>query len=192
LIRTGHNLLVNPAAPGGAARLFAILVDPSGEQEVEVASVAVIAPGPRFELPTRPQHPHAERLGEGVRFLGYDISDLTLSPGETLALTLYWQASRPVSPPQKVFVHLVGADGQIHAQQDNEPLRWQRPTNGWQPGELLADPYLIRLEETAPPGGYLLVIGMYDAVSGVRLPVFDAAGKRLSEDRIVLGQVQVR
>lgn len=183
--------MVDPSASGGAAWLFAILADPSGEHEVAVTPVPVIAPTPRFELPDRVQHPRAERLGDEVRLLGYDASGSTLSPGATLALTLYWQAGGPVSPPQKVFVHLVGPDGQIHGQRDNQPLLARRPTDGWQPGEVLADPYLVYVEPTAPPGDYVLTIGMYDPASGARLPAFDADGERLPEDRVVLGQVQV-
>jgi len=205
LVRSGHNLPVDGEAPGGVARLFVILIDPSGRQEVEVAPVPLIAPGPHFQRPSWIQHPRSEGLGEKVKFLGYDISPATtpavsgqpsavvgaVNPGDTLALTLYWQAGGAISPPQKVFVHLIGPDGQIHGQQDNPPLLGRRPTDDWQPGEVLADPYLVRLEPDAPPGNYLVTIGMYDPVSGARLPAFDAGGNRLPEDRILLEQVQV-
>lgn len=54
------------------------------------------------------------------------------------------------------------------------------------PGEVLTDRYTLQVRQDAPPGEYRLEVGMYDAATGARLPVFDALGKRLPGDRVLL------
>ncbi len=54
------------------------------------------------------------------------------------------------------------------------------------------DEYEIRIESDAPPGEYVLEVGMYNAATGERLPVYDQEGQQLAEDRVLLGQVKVR
>ena len=42
-----------------------------------------------------------------------------------------------------------------------------------------------------PPGDYTIEIGMYDAATQERLPVFDENGARVAEDRVTLGTARV-
>ncbi|MFQ6059241.1 MAG: hypothetical protein ACE5MB_10245, partial [Anaerolineae bacterium] len=66
-----------------------------------------------------------------------------------------------------------------------------RPTTGWLPGEVITDEYAIPVDSDAPPGDYVLEIGMYDALTGERLPVV-VQGARVPGDRVLLGKVEVR
>jgi len=63
------------------------------------------------------------------------------------------------------------------------------PTTGWVEGEVITDEYEIAVKSDAPPGDYQIEVGMYDAATGQRLPVFDEGGTRLPGDRILLDQV---
>jgi hypothetical protein len=56
-------------------------------------------------------------------------------------------------------------------------------------GEVITDEYEIAINSDAPPGDYQIEVGMYDAATGLRLPLFDEDGTRLPGDRIPLDQV---
>jgi hypothetical protein len=78
----------------------------------------------------------------------------------------------------------------LWGQQDSIPGQGDYPTTGWAVGEVVADRYTVALQADAPPGDYVLEIGLYDATTGERLPVLDAAG-RPQDDRIILETVRV-
>jgi 4-amino-4-deoxy-L-arabinose transferase-like glycosyltransferase len=143
-----------------------------------------------FAIPANIQHPMQSNLADKVSFLGYDLLENKIKPGDALQLTLYWQAqSRMMSTNYKVFTHLIDEDKHIWGQQDSVPGQGRYPTTGWLEGEVIVDEYEIPVEPDAPPGEYILEIGMYDALTLQRLPAFDRKGERLSEDRILLEKV---
>jgi 4-amino-4-deoxy-L-arabinose transferase-like glycosyltransferase len=143
-----------------------------------------------------PAHSLDVAFGEGIRLVGYDLDRAQLRPGEALALTLYWQAQGTISGRYKVFTHLLGdrynaeSGNFLWGQQDNEPVRGERPTTTWQPGEVIADPYRIGLHPQAPPGVYRLEIGLYHPTTGERLPRLDEQGRPVA-DHLILTTVVV-
>jgi hypothetical protein len=141
--------------------------------------------------PVVPQEVDAE-LGKAVRLVGYRLAQEEVSPGDTLVLTLYWQAEQPIAGDYTVFVHLQGSDGGLVAQQDNPPVRGTQPTSGWEPDELVEDPYEIQVPVDAAFGEYTLSAGMYDPVTVERLEAVAAGGERLPEDRVVLTNVRAQ
>jgi hypothetical protein len=146
--------------------------------------------------PSDIQHPMEVRLGEAILLLGYDLAEFSLSPSDSLELTLYWQATEPVQTRYKVFVHLVGevynpsTENLIWGQQDREPVNWQVPTTLWTPETVVVDSYVIPLSPDIPPGSYELQVGMYGLVDGIRLPAYDTTGISLG-DAIILTPIEV-
>jgi hypothetical protein len=149
----------------------------------------VVAPERQTDAPAV-QHQVEANLSDRVTLLGYDLSPDAPHPGETLQLTLYWRAEREMLHSYKVFVHLLDAEGHIRAQHDAAPANWTRPTTGWLPGELVTDVHELSLDADAPPGEYVLEVGLYEEQTGVRLPLFDGTG-RVVDDRVVLETVRV-
>jgi hypothetical protein len=86
-------------------------------------------------------------------------------------VVLYWKAEVPDDVDYTVFVHLLGADGQLAMGQDNQPVRSSYPTGIWEPDEIVVDEYSFDTS-TLPPGEYQLELGMYVLETGERLPVF--------------------
>jgi hypothetical protein len=125
-------------------------------------------PERNFEAP-EPEHPAGMSLGNVATLMGYDLDKTKLKPGELLGLTLYWLANDASERPLTVFVQLLGQDGRIYAQQDQEPLAGGRPTTGWLEGEYIADTYQLAIDPNAKPGAYQLIVGMYNSQSGERL-----------------------
>ncbi len=196
LIRAVYDLPI-PAAATGDLRLAAALLDAAGNTlgTVPLGSLAVQVRVRQYQVP-RISHPANVTLGGAARFLGYDLDREQVAPGGTLKLTLYWQAMGSGQAPvfdknYTVFVHLLDASGAVRGQQDSPPLEGAAPTTSWLPGEVLADSYTVPVEGNAPRGDYIFEIGMYDPITGQRLPAFDAEGNPLPEDRILLDKVYV-
>lgn len=97
----------------------------------------------------------------------------TAKVGTDLHLVLYWQAVAPVTASYTVFVHLLDSAGQLVVQQDNLPITGLAPTNTWQPGTVIRDPYRLVLPSTIAPGNYQLHIGLYTADERVPLSMRD-------------------
>jgi hypothetical protein len=89
-----------------------------------------------------------------------------------------------------VFTHLIDEDNRIWGQQDNPPQEGGHPTTRWVKGEVVTDRYNIPIKPDAPPGEYVIEIGLYNAATGERLPVLDERGESV-DDRVLLRKVWV-
>jgi 4-amino-4-deoxy-L-arabinose transferase-like glycosyltransferase len=101
---------------------------------------------------------------------------ISLSNPPTVQVDLIWSADSPPSSSSAVFVHVVGPQGTI-AQTDAPPGNGHWPANWWRPGLLLHDRRVISLPEPFDPARYTILVGIYDIVTGDRLPVTDAFGQ---------------
>jgi hypothetical protein len=187
--------------PGGHYSLALRLGD--GDPWLRLAPVSVVQRQGE-PLPASITHPRQDNLANQVLFLGYDLpkqpvaggEPLTLRPGEAVEVTLYWQAQEQIEQSYKVFVHLLGevynpATGNLlWGQEDSVPGQGTYPTTGWAVGEVVADRYTVTLQDDAPPGDYVLEIGLYEATTGERLSVLDDAGNP-QDDRLILETVRV-
>ena len=95
---------------------------------------------------------------------------VTLPAGAALSVTLIWDALAAVPADYTVFVHLLGADGQLVAQHDGTPLFGTRPTSTWQPGERLLDRHDFVLPEGVGVPAGVLRAGLYLPATLERLP----------------------
>ena len=90
-----------------------------------------------------------------------------------------------------VFAHLLDEGARLWGQQDNVPGRGSLPTTGWLPGEVLVDEYDIEVHPDAPAGELVIELGMYEAVTGQRLPVFAATGRSIGDHLQLDAQIDV-
>jgi len=111
-------------------------------------------------------------------------------PGHAIQLTLYWQALHEMSVSYTVFTHLLDAEEGLWGQMDSIPLRGEAPTTSWVSGEVVTDEYEIVVDTDAPPGEYVIEVGMYDASTGERLPVYDTSAE-LEGHRVLLEATRV-
>jgi hypothetical protein len=138
--------------------------------ERQVPRQAMVAPSARG-LPDNAIRLDAD-LGGQIRLLGAVAGETSVQPGETLTLTLYWQALGPVDRDYTVFVHLLGQYDRVLAQRDAPPGLGARPTSQWATGQVVADPYLLALPEAAyAPDEAVWEVGLYDAKTGQRLSI---------------------
>jgi hypothetical protein len=130
-------------------------------------------------------YPLAYILGERIELIGYSVPTSPPSPGEPLAVTLYWRTLAEMDEDYTVFVHLLDKTGTLHADGDGPPLDNDYPTSYWSPGEVLADTHVIPLQDGLPTSAHLLV-GLYRLADGTRLPVYTIQGERVPDDAIML------
>lgn len=144
-------------------------------------------------------------VGDFAFLWGHDLSTLRTYQGEALYLTLWWQALKPASLDYSVFIHLVDpVTGKASNVWGGEPVTgafsvWDGVpgehfsvayhTRLWQPGEIIMDEWKVRVALDTPPGQYELRTGLFDPISGQRLPITQDG--RLIGDSILLNVVEI-
>jgi hypothetical protein len=146
----------------------------------------------RFRLPLAVASgaPPGTNFGNRMRLRDHTYEADSYDPGETVRITLEWEAIQTMDESYKVFVHVLGTNGLPVAQQDNEPLNGTYPTIRWQRGEWVSDPYAIVLPDHLAPGEYAVEVGLYRISDLTRLPVLDAEGQAV-DDKLYLEPLRV-
>ena len=160
------------------------LLTTDGADNLRFASVAVRPrEGP---LP----NPTSFNFGDKIALLGYDFDRRTAAPGETLRLTLYWEALAPLEESYTVFVHVLGEKAQMWAIGDGVPVKGQAPTFIWQPGQTVTDSHDLTLDQNTPPGVYDVEVGLYLLETNERLRLLADDGFPL-DTRVFLSKIRV-
>jgi hypothetical protein len=190
VLRDWHDLVLPPDAPQGRHDLLLqVLEDGQVIGERQLGHLDVQGRSRDFAAPA-PEYPMEAIVGDGVLFMGYDLLVDRVTPEQPLEFTLYWQALDEMAVSYTVFTHLLDADERVWGQADSIPLNGEAPTTSWLRGEVLTDRYEIVVDPEAPPGAYVIEIGMYDAATGERLPVF-VNDQRLEGDRLLLEEIRI-
>ncbi len=135
--------------------------------------------------------PKEVNLEDQAMLLGYSLDNASYRPGDTIHLTLYWQALQEMSENYKVFVHFTDEGSTtMFAQHDGDPVEGFTPTTRWLPGEIVADHHELQIPPEAPPGTYKLFTGMYEFETMRNLTILtpEAASPN---NRILLDDVEV-
>ncbi len=126
-----------------------------------------------------------------VKLLGWTINNQA-KPGQSLSVTLYWQAQRPSREPWQIFVHLVekpDAPNRLAQQDANGAF-----SQGWFPGDIIIGQYNLAINPATPPGNYLLQVGMYN-VDDRRYPrapiVGDCEGINSARDSFIIPGIKI-
>lgn len=96
---------------------------------------------------------------------------------QTLQVDLAWEGETAVSPHLTAFVQLIGPEG-VLAQVDVPPGGSDGPVRPWQadwwrPGVVLQEQRTLELPQPYDPANHHLIVGVYDPVTAVRLPILD-------------------
>lgn len=124
---------------------------------------------------TSPEQPLTARFADLITLRGYDLA---VEAGQ-LRLKLYWYSEQRTGTDYTTFVHILNPAGDIVAQVDRPPAGGRYPTSLWEPGETILDEIIVPRPE-APPARYTIRVGLYDLVTGARLPLAGAQGDSLS------------
>jgi 4-amino-4-deoxy-L-arabinose transferase-like glycosyltransferase len=132
----------------------------------------------------------AQNFSNEIRLLGYDYGTRQVRPGDSLALTLYWEAMVTQPGDYLVQVHLLDGDGRVWAATEGRPQQDQAPTSSWQRGQVVPDEHVLTLVPAPPPGAYAVEIALVDRRTNGRQNIVAKDGHWI-DNRLLLGQVRV-
>ncbi len=121
-----------------------------------------------YQAPPLVGQPRPAGFGTAIRLRGYDATGAPQA-GQTWLVRLQWEVRAAPPTDYVLFAHVLAADGRRLAQVD-----LPYPTSQWQPGRYQATELPLAIPADAPTGALRLVIGLYDAASGQRLPLHEA------------------
>lgn len=148
--------------------------------------------GGRMRLADAPQPaaaaaPPLYRFGNALALQTVAVTPDDILLGPDLQIELQWLTVAQPAADYTVFAHLDDAQGHTAAAFDLPLSGGRYPSGLWQPGDQVMHRQRVPLPATGLHGEYTLHLGVYDPVSGARLPVTDAAGVTQPNAEIVLG-----
>ena len=150
------------------------------EQALYFGQVAIHPPA--GEVPNQ----MAVEFSDNITLVGYRFSQRRLHPGDTLTVTLYWQARGAVSRPYITFVHLLDTNFAMFGGHDGAPAT---ATPTWATGATIEDAHSFTLSPETPAGRYQIELGLYDDEQD-RLTLLTTEGAE-GADRLLLGPLEV-
>ncbi len=138
-------------------------VEKAGKTEAVFSLGAVeITSASRTFTPPHVRIPVGAVFGETIRLVGVDVDSKRWLPGGMVPITVTWEALAPIDRSYTAFVHVLGPNDHVLAQEDHVPGRGRFPTDTWVPGQFVQDRFDVVLPDTLPEE-ITLEIGMYDA-----------------------------
>lgn len=168
------------------------LVISDGGDTYSIGQIQLMPRGSELNVP----NPIRVNFGNLLELVGYQITDLSPTAGETIELTLYWRGLEEIPDDYKVFANIIDpATLTKYASSDGMPVNWNAPTSTWKPGKIIEDARELSLKPDTPtvPGIYELELGLYrEALDGTfpRLRVVTPDGGQ-SDDFIYLSRIRV-
>lgn len=165
--RTAYELTIGVSVPAGEYTLMLALPD-AGEahmgmfqrqQQVALNPITVAERARIFEVPDE-MVPVEVTFGNAITLAGYELDEDVLR--------LAWEAQQEVPLTLHVFTHILDENGDLVGQADHAPQDGRAPTAGWVAGEVVIDEVALSV---TPDTGWTIRVGLYDPVSGARLPL---------------------
>jgi hypothetical protein len=133
--------------------------------------------------PDRLQHERRVEFGDQLALVGWSLqapADQGLRAGDTISVTVVWQARQPLATNYAAFAHLVDEGGRGWAGDDHQPHDGLYPTSAWGSGEMVRDTFTLTVPVDAPHGLYDVQVGWYEPATGQRLPVGERDAYRVA------------
>jgi 4-amino-4-deoxy-L-arabinose transferase-like glycosyltransferase len=175
IVRDDYDVEVLPGTPPGYYRIEVGMysVDETkgtellGQWRASQQTVQVVkptAPPPLERLAI--QHPLQVRLGSQIKLVGYNYTSQAVRPGDSIPLTLFWQAEQNVREDDLVLLQLCGEDGKMWALYRDRPANGSYPTTRWSRGEVVRQQLEVRIPADVRSGSYDLAVALADASNG--------------------------
>ncbi len=157
------------------------VLDARGNNVDSRVIVGAVKIAPATPLTDTPSQSQLANFDQRIALLGYTLPTRSVKPGESVSLSLYWQARAELDRDYTVFVHVLDAAGTIVAQSDHQPQGGNYPTSIWDVGERVRDEFALNLPNDLANGKYQIKIGWYDLGTGARLSARDENNQTLGD-----------
>jgi len=132
-------------------------------------------------------------FGERIALLGFDVQPTSLEPGQTVEVTLYLSATRPMTETYSMglwFVSAVPGETSRLVGLDTWPGHGNYPTTAWKPGEVVVDRYRLTVpREVERAQAWVLQVSIHGMGEGKWLPL--SQNGQIVGDRALLGWIRV-
>jgi len=138
------------------------------------------------------EYPNAQEANFNgrLRLRGYEYNKQVFSPGDVLAVTLYWEALQANPSGLEVRISVVDEVGKelIFRQ---SALGGDSPPAAWPAGTVLADNHLLDLGQELGPGPYSIEVSLIDVVSNSRQNMIGDDGHQIG-DHLLLSRIKMQ
>lgn len=116
-----------------------------------------------------------------LELLGTEITATVPQSGLDLLATFFWRRRAEMQDPVLMQIQVVGTDGNVVAEQVQQPIAYTYPVRVWRDNELVADRYALPIPGDAGAGSYRLVIRALDENTNEPIPFRDPDGGTTTE-----------
>ena len=114
----------------------------------------------------------SESVVEFTGGLSLQRTDVLELADDRLQVDVYWHSDMELDEELIVFVHVMGANGLL-GQHDAPPAEGRWYNNWWRSGQIIRDRHTVSLDEPYDPKQHQILVGLYKASTGERLPLRD-------------------
>jgi hypothetical protein len=136
-------------------------------------------------------NPLNQNFNNEARLVGYAYSARQLSPGDSLDVTLYWEALPALETDYMIHVQLLGADGAVYGRADTFVVDGRYGGTAWRPGESIRDVHTFQLDPAVPPGSYIIYAALIDSMTKEPQNIVAEDGHWIN-DHLLLASINVR
>jgi len=148
---------------------------------LNLATVAIVPKQSDFP------NPLDQNFSNEVRLAGYQYSQRLLQRGDSLTVTLYWQALNDMPPGRVAHLHLLDESGVVVSATVGSLGNGGQPTTGWKDGQVIEERYLLTLGPDLAPGIYHVRISLLDPVTGKAQNIVADDGHWIDDELLLAG-----
>lgn len=98
-------------------------------------------------------------FGNSLHLVGKELPTHPLSVGDAVSIRLFWTAKERLDDDLRPTIQLVHRDGWLAAEWSHSPAGGRYSTDRWQPGEVIADEYLVA-PAPSTAGSYMVQVAV--------------------------------
>lgn len=129
-------------------------------------------------------------LNNEVTLVGYGADSRSLTPGQPLWITLYFQASPQAKDEYEFYVQVLDKDGNAVAKVHRWVFDGMYRTQLWKPGEIVPVRAMLPIPADLKPGAYTIITDLYRVLQNTSLEVLDQSRHTVA-DHVTLSGFKV-
>lgn len=131
-----------------------------------LVSDALVAPPALISARTSLNEEFASQGRPQVRLRGITVDNDEVMVGNSVVVTLFWQALNELEGDVDVRLALVNSGGQVVAEWGGKPVGGLYPVASWKAGRVVRDRWALAVPATTAPGVYRLEVGLAGGSAG--------------------------
>ncbi|MGB3903489.1 MAG: hypothetical protein WBB22_01060, partial [Anaerolineae bacterium] len=136
------------------------------------------------------QYPVDINFGDKIKLVGYELNGEAWHPGDTLLVTMYWEALEDLGEDYWLFLRLVHRRGWDLVFKDGCPSGGRYTTDFWKKGDIIPSVHRLSIPDDTSEARYRLILSMHPFDSLSWLPVLNEEGE-VTGDIVILTLIPV-